>query len=125
MKVGGKKGGAAGVRGGAGAGGVGKAGKAFGPKVDKAESLAAPSGLVGSANVQAADPVTAYALDIARQLKTGTIMSKEEATRKLVANILREKVRMQSKALTKKISDQLKDDPRITQALDRLWSKAE
>jgi hypothetical protein len=125
MKVGSKKGGAGGVSGGGGAGGVGKAGKAFGARVDKAESLVAPSGLVGSSSVQAADPVTAQALDIARQLKSGQIKTKEEATKKLVADILREKVRLQSKALTQKISDQLQNDPRINQALERLWSKAE
>lgn len=125
MKVGGKKGGAGGVRGGGGAGGVGKAGKAFGPKVDKAESLNAPSGLVASAGVEAVDPVMAQALDIARQLKNGQLKSKEEATKKLVADILREKVRMQSKALTSKIANQLQDDPRINQALERLWTKAE
>ena len=83
MKVG-KKGGAGGARGAGAAGGVGKAGKAFGAKVDKAESLVAPSGLSASAGVQAADPVTAQALDIARQLKSGQIKSKEEATKKLV-----------------------------------------
>ena len=125
MKVGSKKGGAGAVRGGGGAGGAAKAGKAFGAKVDKAESLVAPSGLVASSNVQATDPVTAQALDIARQLKSGQIKSKEEATKKLVADILREKVRLQSKALTQKISDQLQNDPRISQALERLWSKAE
>lgn len=126
MKVGSKKGGAAGgVRGGSGAGGVGKAQGAFGAKVDKAESLVAPSGVVGSSNVQGPDPVTAQALDIARQLKSGQIKTKEEATKKLVADILREKVRLQSKALTQKITDQLGDDPRINQALERLWSKAE
>lgn len=124
MKVGSKKGGGS-VGGTGGAGGVGKAGKAFGARVDKAESLVAPSGLVASSNVGAADPVTAQALDIARQLKSGQIKSKEEATKKLVADILREKVRLQSKALTQKISDQLQNDPRINQALERLWSKAE
>jgi hypothetical protein len=125
MKVGSKKGGAGGVSGSGGAGGVGKAGKAFGAKVDKTESLVAPSGLVASSNVAAADPVTAQALDIARQLKTGQIKSKEEATKKLVSDILRDKVRLQSKALTQKITDQLQNDPRINQALERLWSKAE
>ena len=125
MKVGGKKGGAGGVRGGAAAGGVGKAGKAFGPKVDKAESLVRPVGPAATESVQAADPVMAQALDIARQLKSGQLKSKEEATKKLVADILRDKVRMQSKALTSKIADQLQDDPRINQALERLWSKAE
>ncbi len=121
MKVGSKKGGAGAVRGGAAA----KAGKAFGARVEKADSLAPPSGLVGGAGVQAADPVTAQALDIARQLKSGQIKSKEEATKKLVADILREKVRLQSAALTQRISDQLQNDPRINQALERLWNKVE
>ncbi len=69
--------------------------------------------------------MTAQALDIARQLKSGQIKTREEATKKLVADILREKVRMQSKALTQKIADQLQDDPRLSQALDRLWTKGE
>lgn len=125
MKVGGKKGGAGGVRGGGAAAGAGKAGAAFGPRVDKSESLVGPSGLVASAGVQAVDPVITQALDIARQLKSGQLKSKEEATKKLVADILREKVRLQSKALTQKIANQLQDDPRINQALERLWTKAE
>ncbi len=124
MKVGSKKGGGA-VGGSSSAGGVAKAGKAFGAKVDRADSLVAPSGLVGTSNVQGPDPVTAQALDIARQLKAGQIKTKEEATKKLVADILKEKVRLQSKALTQKITDQLQNDPRINQALERLWSKAE
>ena len=125
MKVGGKKGGAGGVRGGGAAGGVGKAGKAFGPKVDQAQSLVRPVGPAAAESVAAADPVMAQALDIARQLKSGQLKSKEEATKKLVADILRDKVRLQSKALTSKIADQLQDDPRLNQALERLWSKAE
>lgn len=119
---GGKKGG--GVGGPKGAGSVGKAGGAgFSDKVGKSESLVGPSGLAGTANVAATDPVTASALDIARQLKTGQIKSKEEATKKLVADILREKVRMQSKALTSRISESLTDDPRLQQALERLWAQ--
>jgi hypothetical protein len=120
---GGRKGAAGGAK---GAGAVGKTGAAsFGGKVDKAESLVGPSGLVGSSNVAAADPVTAQALDIARQLKSGQIKTREEATKKLVAEVLKEKVRMQSKALTQKIADALQEDPRLNQALDRLWSTAE
>lgn len=120
---GGRKGAAGGAK---GAGAVGKTGGAsFGGKVDKAESLVGPSGLAGSANVAAADPVTAQALDIARQLKSGQIKTREEATKKLVAEVLKEKVRMQSKALTQKIADALQEDPRLNQALDRLWSTAE
>jgi hypothetical protein len=122
-RVGGKKG-ASGAGGAKGAGSVGKAGGAgFADKVGKSESLVGPSRMAGTANVAAADPVTAQALDIARQLKTGQIKTKEEATRKLVADILREKVRMQSKALTARISETLTDDPRLQQALERLWAQ--
>ena len=120
---GGRKGGAGGAK---GAGSVGKTGgTSFGGKVDKAESLVGPSGLVGTSNVAAADPVTAQAMDIARQLKSGQIKTREEATKKLVAEVLKEKVRMQSKALTQKIADALQEDPRLNQALERLWSTAE
>ncbi len=120
---GGRKGGAGGAK---GAGPVAKSGgTGFASKVGKSESLVGPSGAAGSAAVEAADPVTAQALDIARQLKSGQIKTREEATKKLVAEVLREKVRLQSKALTQKIADALQEDPRLTQALDRLWSSAE
>ena len=134
--------GVGGVRGGGGKGraggakGAGKAsGSGFSGKVEgaggagKAEGLVGPSGAAGSGNVGGAapmgsvDPVTAQALELAKQLKSGQIASKEEATKKLVADILKEKLRMQSKALTSKIADALQDDPRLNQALERLWSK--
>ncbi|MBZ4397052.1 hypothetical protein OWM54_05885 [Myxococcus sp. MISCRS1] len=104
------------------------AGGAFGARVDKAESLVGVSGLVGSSNVQgpqAADPVAAQAMAIARGLKNGGFKSKEEATRALVAEVLKEKLRMKSSSLTTKIADALQDDPRLNQVLERLWSKAE
>lgn len=120
---GGSKGGVGGAK---GAGGVSKAGGAgFADKVGKSESLVGPSRMAGTANVAAADPVSAQALDIARQLKSGQIKTKEEATRKLVADILKEKVRMQSKALTNKIAESLSDDPRLQRALERLWQGAD
>jgi hypothetical protein len=122
---GGKSGGA---RGASAAGGPSKAGAAFGAKVDRAESLVGPSGAAGSANVGAtapADPVTAQAMELIRQLKSGQLKSRDEATRKLVADILREKVRSQSRKLTDTIVDQLKDDPRLHQTLERLWKRAE
>lgn len=126
MSVGRVKGGRAGGAGKAGA--PAKAGGAgFAGKVGRNEAVEKASGLVGASagGVAATDPVTVKALDIARQLKAGQIKTKEEATRKLVSDILREKVRLQSAALTQKIADQLKDDPRLSQALERLWSKAE
>lgn len=125
---GGRAGGA--VRAG-GAQGAAKASGAFGAKVDKAdkaESLVGPSGAAASGNaggVAAADPVTAHVLDIARQLKGGQLKSRDEATKKLVADILQQKVRLQSKKLTDTIAQQLKDDPRLSQTLERLWNQAE
>ena len=63
-----------------------------------------------------------HAEQIVRQLRCGQISSKEEATRQLVAGILREKVRIDSTVLTQKICEQLQTDPLIHRALDRLWS---
>jgi hypothetical protein len=103
-------------------------GSNFGGKVDKAESLVGPSGLVGSSNVQgpqAADPISAQAMAIAKQLKNGGFKSKEDATRQLVAEVLKEKLHMKSSALSSKIADALQEDPRLNQVLERLWSKAE
>jgi hypothetical protein len=128
---GGKAGGARGASGAGGASGASKTGAAsgaFGAKVDKAESLVGPSGAAGSSNVGnvgPTDPVTAQAMDLVRQLRSGQLKSREEATKKLVTDILREKVRTQSKKLTDKIFEQLKDDPRLNQTLERLWDRAE
>ena len=123
---GGGKGRAGGAKGAAGKAPVG--GSNFGAKVDKAESLVGPSGLVGSSNVQgaqAADPISAQAMAIAKQLKNGGFKSKEDATRSLVAEVLKEKLHMKSSALSSKIADALQEDPRLNQVLERLWSKAE
>jgi hypothetical protein len=112
------------------AGGAAKAsatGGAFGSKVDRSESLVGPSGAPGG-NVGAlvsADPVTAKAMELIRQLQSGQLKSRDEATRKLVADILREKVRSQSKSLTKRIADELNGNPRLKQTLERLWNHAD
>jgi len=124
---GGKRGGASGAGGAGGAKGAGAAsgakGAGFAGKVDSIDAVQGASGAVGGSNVAAVDRVTANALDIARQLKSGQIKTKEEATKKLVADILKEKVRMQSRALTAKIAETLQDDPRLNQALERLWGR--
>jgi hypothetical protein len=125
---GGGRGRAGGAKGPTGKASVGKAAPTFGGSLDRTSGLVGPSGQVGSSNVQApqaTDPVTAQALAIAKQLKNGDFKNKEEATRKLVAEVLKEKLRMKSSALTTKIADALQDDPRLNQALERLWSKAE
>jgi len=129
MSVGGIRGGgrSGGPKGASGKGGASRAGGATFGKVDKSEKLAGASGLVGSGNVgeagpaAAADPVTAQAMEIARQLKSGQLKSREEATKKFVAEILKDKLRMQSKSLTQKVADALQDDPRLSQALERIW----
>jgi hypothetical protein len=126
VRGGGKGGKAGGAKGPSGAGGAKAAGGSTFGKVDRSESLVGVSGLVGSGNVgvQGSEPVlTAQALAIAQQLKRGELGSRGEATKKLVAEVLKEKLRMQSKALTEKIADALQDDPRLNQALERLWSK--
>ncbi|MFL5350596.1 MAG: hypothetical protein ACJ8AT_37975 [Hyalangium sp.] len=123
---GGGKGRAGGAKGASGNAPVG--GSSFGAKVDKAESLVGPSGLVGSSNVEstkAADPIAAQAMAIAKQLKNGGFKNKEEATRHLVAEVLKEKLHMKSSSLSGKIADALQEDPRLNQVLERLWSKAE
>lgn len=125
---GGRAGGPKGASGKGAAGAAGKAGKAGGAtfgKVDKSERLVGPSGLAGSAEAQAMDPVTSAALAVAKQLKNGELKDRDEATKKLIADILREKLRMQSKALTSKIADALQEDPRLNQALERLWQKGQ
>jgi hypothetical protein len=123
---GGGKGRAGGAKGASGKAPVG--GGSFGGKVDKTESLVGPSGLVGSSNVEAAkaaDPIASQAKAIAKQLKQGGFKSKEEATRQLVSEVLKEKLHMKSSTLSSKIAEALQEDPRLNQVLERLWSKAE
>ena len=134
---GGGKGGKAGGAGGAGKGaGAGKAGGATFGKVDSSERLVGPSGMAGAdqasgaggvagaAGPGGAEPVlAARAQAIAQMLKSGEIQSKQEATKRFVADILKEKMRMSSKALSEKIADALQDDPRLNQTLERLWNQ--
>lgn len=129
MSVGGIRGGGGGkkpggVGGAAGSAGASRAGgKTFG-KVDKSESLVGASGLVAGGNVGGIEPVlTAHAQAIAQQLKSGEISTRQEATKRFVAEVLKEKLKMKSKALTEKIAQQLEDDPRVNSALDRIWSQ--
>jgi hypothetical protein len=90
-------------------------------KVEKAEATESASRVASSA-VASTDPVTVRALELARKLRSGEISSKEDATKQLIADILKEKLQMQSHSLTSRIADALLEDPRLNQALDRLWS---
>jgi hypothetical protein len=125
MSVGGIRGGGRGGKG-SKVGGKGPSGKASGAtfgKVDKSQGLVGASGAAGSSEVGALDPVSTQAMAIAKALKTGEIATKAEAAQKLVAGILKERLRLQSKSLSRKISDHLQDDPRLAQTLDRIWAK--
>ena len=131
IRGGGGKGAAGGAKGAGGKGGAGGAGKAGGAggggfvgKVDQSAGLVGPSGLVGADNVQGGEPLLAtQAAGIAQALAHGQIKTKSEATKKFVAEVLKQKLKMQSKALTDKIAESLQDDPNFSQRLDRMWSK--
>jgi len=120
-KIGGKKG--AGTARGAGA--AKKAdGAGFQAKVARVESIA-PTVSLGEVGAVAGtgDPVLLRAAEIARQFRDGAIKTKEEATRHLVANILREIVHTSSKTLTDKIAQEIEGDPRLRETLERIWAK--
>jgi hypothetical protein len=119
IRGGGRSGGPKGPRG-AGAA-AGPKGKGFGPKVDATSSLVGASGLVGSDNVGRV--VVEKAAEIARALRAGEIATKSEAARRLVAQILRERIHMQSKALEARIAEQIEDDPRLAQSLEKIWAE--
>jgi len=125
VRGGGRRGGAGGARGPSGSGKASGAG--FSAKVGRSETAVGPSREVGTGGAVGAAPVdavTAKALEIARLLKAGRISSRDEATKRLVSDILKQKLKMQSKALTQRIADALEDDPRLNQRLNRLWARA-
>lgn len=105
-----------------GKGAVGKAGGATFGKTDATSGLVGASGLVGSSEVTGA-AVVEHAKEIAKALKSGEIATKAEAARRLVADILKERMDIQSKALEARIAEQLIDDPRLQQTLERIWQK--
>jgi hypothetical protein len=57
-------------------------------------------------------------------LRSGELATKSEATRRLVAGILKKRMNIQSKALEKHIAEKLTEDPRLAQTLERIWQKA-
>ena len=125
IRGGGSRGGPKTVKGAGKAGGKGAVGKASGKsfgKADAVESLVGPSGAAGSAEV-GADLIVEQASEVARAVKTGEIATKAEAARRLVAGILKERMNMQSKALESRIAEQLEQDPRLAQTLERIWQR--
>jgi hypothetical protein len=118
-------GGRGGARGAGRAGGKGAVGKASGKDPGKSaavESLVGPSGAAGSAEV-GASAIVEQAATIARALRSGEITTKAEAARRLVAGILKENMKLQSKTLESRIAEQLEQDPRLAQTLERIWQR--
>lgn len=137
-----------------GVGGVGRGGRGSGPKgtggagkaqgsgstfkvsgndaAGKAESLVGASRAAGTgeaSGVGAADPVTASLQQIAKELASGSIANKSEATRKAVLTILQKKGMLGknakgNKKMVDQIADTLEDDPRLLAALERTWQRA-
>lgn len=131
MSVKGVKGGGRSTGPGRASGPAKSSGAGFNAKVDGAQRAVGPAGASGASGVAQTgaagpvDAVTVQVLDIARQLKAGQIKSREEATKRLVSDIIREKVHTRSKKLTAQVYDSLSDDPRLQQTLERMWTSAE
>ena len=134
IRGGGGRGGPKGPRGPSGSGGKGPVGRAGGKNfgaVDKTQGLLGPSGLVGSGEVGAASAAAAtaagsiskIAASLAAQLRSGEIQAKSEAARRLVAGILKEKMNVKSKTLAKSTAEQIEEDPRLSETLERIWQR--
>ena len=91
----------------------------FSEKTKPVESTARARPSSAAASV---DPLSRRAVELARKLGTGEIASKQEATKQFVADILEEQLRLHSRGLASTIAESLLDDPRLSKALDRLWS---
>jgi hypothetical protein len=123
MAVGGIRGGGRGGKGPRGVGGKAGTSKASAGSFSKASGTQGASGAGGAGDVGGSDPVAAQAAAIAKALRAGEISSKSEAAQKLVTGILRDRLKISSKSLSKRISDHLQDDPRLSQTLERIWAK--
>ena len=125
-----------GVKGGGKRGGIGGAGGVKGPSgtgkafaVDPAAGAGKTESLVGPSRAAGADPITASLQQIAKDLASGAISSKSEATQKAVQTILQKKGLLGknakgNKKMVEQIADTLQDDPRLAAALERTWNRA-
>lgn len=97
-------------------------GSSFKGKAEKARASDPGPRAAALRPAASADPIASRAVEIARKLHTGEISSREEATKQLIADILQAKLHIQPNELTSRIADALVDDPRLNEALKRLWS---
>jgi hypothetical protein len=123
-------------------GGVGRGGRGGGPKgpgaakgsgatfkVTGNEAAGKAESLVGATRAAGADPITASLNHIAKELASGALASKSEATKKAVETILQKKGLLGkggkgSKKVIEQIADTLESDPRLSAALERTWTRA-
>jgi len=109
---------------------AGRAGAGTFGKVDRTTGLIGVSGAAGSGNVEsteavlAPDSLSGVVRSVAGRLKRGDFKDESEARYAVVEEILRDKLRVKSEALTRKIADSLQDDPRFNRIFERLWSRA-
>lgn len=125
IRGGGGRGGPKGPKGADGKAGTSKASAGTFGKVDKTASLVGASGAAGSSEVGqvTGDVIVQHAAAVARALRSGEISTRQEATRKLVAAILKEKLKTNSKALESKIAEQIEEDPHLSATLDRIMQR--
>lgn len=91
----------------------------------EAKASSPASAAAASAKTAAAQAATAQVLELVRQLKSGELKSREEATKKLIADILKRKPRTTSKKIKEQVFGALADDPRLSKTLERMWDRAE
>ena len=110
-------------------GGAQPSGPVDGPPAGSAEG-AVPTGTEPTASGSAGplpDPalaaLVAEARAIASELRLGRCEGREEATRRLVREVLARKLKLSGKVLTRRVASALRDDPRLGQALERIWSE--
>ena len=69
--------------------------------------------------------IVAEARAIAAELRLGNCESREEATRRLVREVLARRLKLSGAALTRRVATALREDPRLGQALERIWSEGD
>ena len=67
--------------------------------------------------------IVAEARGIVAELRLGRCDSREEATRRLVREVLARRLKLSGAALTRRVATALREDPRLGQALERIWSE--
>jgi hypothetical protein len=126
--VGGKRGGVGGASGPKAASGAAQVkGPAPAGRVERNAGLEQVSAGATS-NTGTVSPIVREAILIAKELQEGRIGDKAQATGRLVATILKEKLGKnftKSKKVKQAIADTITEDPHLGRVLERIWSHRE